>query len=155
MTGQRVAYDTNILVYLEALTRHPDDGAKVRSIRSLHSDLAAKADCIAPSQALGEFYSVLVKASGDREHARSRLHAFIDEFEMIAPDTTSFVDAIELATEHKLQFWDSLILSTAASGGCSLLLSEDMQDGFAWRGVTVVNPFAKKMHKRLARVLEG
>jgi hypothetical protein len=28
-----------------------------------------------------------------------------------------------------------------------------MQDGFAWRGVTVVDPFAAKMHKRLKRVL--
>jgi predicted nucleic acid-binding protein len=153
LTGQRLAYDTNILVYLEALARHLDDKDKIKSIRSLHGDLATKADCVAPSQALGELYFVLVKASGDREHARSRLHAFIDEFEMIAPDTATYLDAIELATEHKLQFWDSLILSTAASSGCSLLLSEDMQDGFAWRGVTVVNPFAKKMHKRLARVL--
>ena len=61
---------------------------------------------------------------------------------------------VDLATEHKLQFWDALILNVAADAGCSLLLSEDMQDGFAWRGVTVVNPFAAKMHKRLARILE-
>jgi predicted nucleic acid-binding protein len=150
---QRIAYDTNILVYLEALARHPDDTAKIALARALHSDLALRVVCVAPQQALGELYSVLVKTSGDREVARTRVLSFVEEFETVAPNIATFIDAMELATEHKLQFWDSLILSTAASGGCSLLLSEDMQDGFAWRGVTVVNPFAAKMHKRLARVL--
>jgi len=28
-----------------------------------------------------------------------------------------------------------------------------MQDGFAWRGVTVANPFAEVMTKKLARIL--
>jgi predicted nucleic acid-binding protein len=153
LTGQRVAYDTNILVYLEALARHPDDTAKIKSARSLHSKLAPQVVCVVAQQALGELYSVIAKATGDRQIARLRVHTFIEEFETVAPDITAFNDAMELATEHKLQFWDALILSTAASGGCSLLLSEDMQDGFAWRGVTVVNPFANKMHKRLARVL--
>ena len=119
----------------------------------MHRDVAVKAICIAPQQVLGELYNVLVKSNGDRESARTRLHAFIEEFETAVADVKTFTDAIELATEHRLQFWDSLILATAASAGCSLLLSEDMQDGFAWRGVTVVNPFAAKMHKRLARVL--
>lgn len=96
---------------------------------------------------------MLVRASRDRDFAREQLLLTLDEFEAIATNTDSFTDAIDLATGHKLQFWDALILSTAASGGCSLLLSEDMQDGFAWGGVTVVNPFAEKMHKRLARVL--
>ena len=153
MSEQRVAYDTNILVYLEAVARHPDDAAKIEAARTLHGELASLCTCVAPQQALGELYSVFAKAKGDREIARQRLNAFIEEFETAVPDTATFMAAVDLATEHKLQFWDSLILATAVSGGCSLLLSEDMQDGFAWRGVTVVNPFAKKMHKRLARVL--
>ncbi|WP_205963481.1 PIN domain-containing protein [Roseicella aquatilis] len=31
---------------------------------------------------------------------------------------------------------------SAAEAECRLLLSEDIQDGFTWRGVTVRNPFA-------------
>jgi predicted nucleic acid-binding protein len=34
------------------------------------------------------------------------------------------------------------MLAAAAQAGCRLLLSEDMQDGFTWRGVTIRNPFA-------------
>jgi hypothetical protein len=35
-----------------------------------------------------------------------------------------------------------------------LALSEDMQDGFSWRGVTVVNPFASKRHPLLDGLLD-
>ncbi len=35
-----------------------------------------------------------------------------------------------------------------------MLLSEDMQDGFVYRGVTVANPFAAALHPLLASVLE-
>ncbi len=155
MTRQRVAYDTNILVYIQGVENHSDDFAKIEAARSLHHKLAANCICVAPQQALGELYSVLVRDTRDREFAREQLLRCFDEFDVAPADSGAFADAIDLATEHKLQLWDALILATAASGGCSLLLSEDMQDGFAWRGVTVVNPFAEKMHKRLARVLDA
>jgi len=51
--------------------------------------------------------------------------------------------ALHLASVHKLRIWDAIILAAAAEADCRLLLSEDMQDGFTWRGVTVVNPFAE------------
>ena len=35
-----------------------------------------------------------------------------------------------------------------------LLLSEDLQDGFTWRGVTVANPFSASPHPLLAGLLE-
>jgi predicted nucleic acid-binding protein len=38
---------------------------------------------------------------------------------------------------------------------CRLLLSEDLQEGFTWRGVTVTNPFAKSRHPLLDALLEG
>ncbi len=155
MTRQRVAYDTNILVYIQGVENHPDDLAKIKAARLLHHKLSEACVCVAPQQALGELYSVLVRDTRNREFAREQLLRCFDEFDVTPADSGAFADAIDLATEHKLQLWDALILATAASGGCSLLLSEDMQDGFAWRGVTVVNPFAAKMHKRLARVLQA
>jgi hypothetical protein len=51
--------------------------------------------------------------------------------------------AADLAADHQLGIWDSVILATASQAGCRLLLSEDMQDGFTWGGVTVVNPFSE------------
>ncbi len=62
---------------------------------------------------------------------------------------------MDLSAEHRLSFWDALIFSVAAEAGCRLLLTEDLQDGFTWRGVTAVNPFAEKRHPLLATALAG
>ena len=62
--------------------------------------------------------------------------------------------ALDLAVDHRLQFWDALIVTVAAEARRRLLLSEDMPDGFLWRGVTVVIPFAEPLHPRLAALLD-
>ncbi len=49
--------------------------------------------------------------------------------------------AIATSRRHQLSLWDSLILQAAIVGGCSRVLSEDMQDGFRLHSVTVENPF--------------
>jgi len=60
-----------------------------------------------------------------------------------------------LATDQALGLWDAVILSAAAQAGCRLLLSEDLQDGFTWGGVTVVKPFASPRHPLLDAVLSA
>jgi predicted nucleic acid-binding protein len=64
------------------------------------------------------------------------------------------LDAIELATAHRLGIWDSVIVAASIAAGCQLLLSEDMQDGFSWSGLTVVNPMMDTVHPLLAVVLD-
>ena len=41
------------------------------------------------------------------------------------------------------------MLSAAGEARCRLLLSEDLQEGFTWGGVTVANPFAATPHPLL------
>jgi predicted nucleic acid-binding protein len=70
-------------------------------------------------------------------------------------DTTDRVltRATDLAADHRLSIWDSVILAAAAEAGCRLLISEDMQPGFTWGGVTIVNPFAATPQSALALLL--
>jgi predicted nucleic acid-binding protein len=63
------------------------------------------------------------------------------------------VNATDLASDHGLTIWDSVVLAASAEAECRLLLSEDLQDGFTWRGVTVTNPFAATLHPILAALL--
>jgi predicted nucleic acid-binding protein len=63
--------------------------------------------------------------------------------------------AADLATDPRLGIWDAVILSVASQAGCRLLLSEDLQDGFTWGGVTVVDPFASPRHALLESQLAG
>ncbi len=47
----------------------------------------------------------------------------------------------EVERRFRLSWWDSLVVAAAQLQGCALLLSEDLQDGAAYGGVTVRNPF--------------
>lgn len=47
----------------------------------------------------------------------------------------------EIERRHRVSWWDSLIVAAARLQGCSLLLSEDLQDGAVIAGVTVRSPF--------------
>ena len=49
-----------------------------------------------------------------------------------------------VAYDHSNQFqvWDAVIMASAAASGARVLFSEDMQDGFLWHDVTILNPFA-------------
>jgi hypothetical protein len=46
------------------------------------------------------------------------------------------------------------MLAVAAENGCGLLLSEDLQDGFSWGGLRVVNPCAAPRFPLLDALLE-
>lgn len=141
----RVALDTNILAYAEGV-----DGAERRdSALGLVRRLPQEATVI-PVQVLGELFNVLVRKAGrSRSDARDALLSWRDTFPVIETSPEIMLTAVDLATDHRFGIWDAVILSAASQAGCRLLLSEDLQEGFTWGGVTVVNPFASPRHALL------
>jgi predicted nucleic acid-binding protein len=106
---------------------------------------------VIPVQVLGELYNILVrKQRRSGTEAAARIEVWRD-FAILA-DTTAAVmaSAVSLATDHRLSIWDAVVIAAASDAGCRVLLSEDMQDGFTWSGVTIVNPFAATPHPLLA-----
>ena len=150
---RRIGLDSNILAYLAGVDHHPSDSVKIDATQNLFDELEGKARLIVPSQALGELFSVFVRVRGSRDDARDWVCRFQEAFEIADCGATAMVAAFDLAVAHKLQLWDALIISAAADVGCTLLLSEDMQNGFSWRGLTIVNPFAEVMNEKLAALL--
>lgn len=49
--------------------------------------------------------------------------------------------ALVTAARWAISYWDAAIVEAAREAGCAILLSEDLQDGFDFAGVRVVNPF--------------
>ncbi len=146
-----VALDTNVLAYAEGL----NDAAKKDTALALLEALPPESTLI-PIQALGELFHVLVrKARRPRAAARAAILRWGDAFPLIESSGDVLLVAADLAHAHKLGIWDAMILSAAADARCRLLLSEDLQDGFTWGGVTVTNPFQPKRHPLLAALLEG
>jgi hypothetical protein len=76
-------------------------------------------------------------------------------YDVVETSATVMVNAADLATDHGLALWDSVVLAASAEADCRLLLSEDRQDGFTWSGVTVTNPFAATLHPLLASLLKS
>lgn len=46
-----------------------------------------------------------------------------------------------LAEDHRLSFYDALIVATAIEAGCGILYSEGMQHGRSIGALSIVNPF--------------
>lgn len=149
----RVALDSNILAYLAGVSRTAEDEGKIDRVRALVKMLVAAASLIAPAQALGELFVVLRRGGAAAEEAREILLAFAEAFGTSASETRTALSAADLVVDHKLQFWDALIITAAADAGCTLMLSEDMQHGFVARGLTIVNPLAEQPHARLVALL--
>lgn len=49
--------------------------------------------------------------------------------------------ALATAARWRISYWDAAIVEAARRGGCPELLSEDLQPGMDFAGVTVRNPF--------------
>lgn len=145
----RVALDTNILVYAEGV----NGAAMQQSALDLIGRLP-QGDVFLSVQVLGELFHVLTrKAVRPRAEALAAIWSWRDTFALLDTTAAVMVAAIDLALRHRLVVWDCVILSAAAESGCRVVLSQDMQDGFAWRGVTVVNPFAAPHHPLLEALL--
>ena len=150
----RVALDTNILAYLAGVSRNAHDDAKIELVRNLIGRLSDEVSLVAPTQTLGELFVVLRRGGASAEEARAILLEFAPAFGSSASENRTVLAAADLVVDHKLQFWDALIVTAAAEAGCALLLSEDMQDGFVTRGLTVINPLGDTLHPKLVGLLE-
>lgn len=145
----KAALDTNVLVYAEGL----NDVAK----RDLALDLLRRmpqASTVIPVQVLGELFNVLLRKAGRKPgDVRAAILGWRDAFQVAPTTADTMVTAMDLATDHRLGIWDAVVLTAASQAGCRVLLSEDMQEGFTWGGVTVVNPFADEKHDLLVTLL--
>ena len=49
--------------------------------------------------------------------------------------------AIETHKEYGITYWDSLIVAAAERADCTRIVSEDLNSGQSYHGITVVDPF--------------
>jgi predicted nucleic acid-binding protein len=111
---------------------------------------------VVPAQVLAELFNVLVRKDKQTTAiARQTVLRWQERFSIVETSGDVIAAAVELSERHHLSIWDSIVVASTAEAGCRLLASEDLQDGLAWRGVTVVNPFATKRNALLTSALEA
>lgn len=109
-----------------------------------------------PVQVLGELFQVLVrKGKRSPTQARDAVASWRNGYLAIPATDATLAAATELAATHLFFIFDAIIIAASADAGCRVLLSEDMHEGFTWRGVTIVNPFAATPHPLLAGLLRS
>jgi len=146
-----VAVDSNILAYAEGVNGSRNKAAALALLRALPPE-----STLVPVQALGELFTVLVRKAGkSRADAAAAVLSWGDAFPLVETSNDVLLAATDLAGAHQLSLWDAVMLSAAADARCRLLLSEDLQDGFTWRGVTVANPFAPRRHPLLEALISA
>ncbi len=144
-----LALDTNVLVYAEG----QGDPERCTRARELLADLPGSA-VVLPVQVLGELHHVLTaKFKRPAASVAQALMSWADAFAVADTTWPALQSALDLASAHGLPTWDALVLAVAAEHRCRVLLSEDFQAGFAWRGVTVVNPFVHPLPALLQDLL--
>jgi predicted nucleic acid-binding protein len=121
----RSFFDTNVLIYTD------DRSASAKQRRAL--DLVAE-------YRRARTVAVTRKLHVDAAIARRKVE-LLAEFDVVIPELTDVLAAIDLHRLHGFSFWDALVLRAAHQAGCSLLFSEDMQDAREIDGVRIINPF--------------
>ncbi len=145
----RLALDTNVLAYAEGV-----NGAARKKATLAILEKLPQGSTFLPVQVLGELFHVLVRKAGrSPERARAAVLGWQDAFSLIETSPAVLLAATDLAAHHRLSIWDAVVLSAASAAGCRLLLSEDLQSGFTWNGVTVINPFAEHRHELLENLM--
>lgn len=145
----RVAPDANILFY-SVDHSEPQKMAIARDILRRGVDR----DMIVPTQAIGEFLNAIRKKRPtifadalDQATEVARLYP------VVPTEPDHILRGAHLFQRYKLQFWDAVMLATAAANDVDVLLSEDMQDGATIGGVAVLNPFDPANRARLDAAL--
>ena len=151
-----VFVDTNVFIYAK------DDSDKEK--RALAQDwlgvLWREVRGRTSIQVLNEYYAALTQKTRFRV---SRDDAWGDVCELLEwkpqeLDVDVLTQARSLEGRFLVNWWDCLIIAAAQVQGCTLLLTEDMQDGQRFDGVIVRNPFkmgvaeARETYEPLPRI---
>lgn len=129
--------DTNVLLYAD----DADAETKQQRAREILADSLRSGTGVISTQVLQEFFAVSTRKMGvDLEVARRKVE-LMGTMDLVQVDLDLILAAIDLSRLHSFSFWDGLIVRAAATAGCQVLLSEDLQHDRVIDGVRIENPF--------------
>jgi predicted nucleic acid-binding protein len=138
----RVFVDTNVLVYARDRTDEEKHARALEWLAVLWQERAGRLSW----QVLQEYY---VTATRKLEPPRGPADAREDVTSLvtwrpIAIDLPTLDAAWVIEDRFSLSWWDALIVAAAQAGGCTHLLSEDLQDGQSFETLRIISPFTHR-----------
>ncbi len=134
MKGDRVFFDTNVLIYAFA-ENDPRTGI---------AEALLAGGGVTGVQALNEFVTVAaLKLAMPWEEVLEALRVLRVLCPSPVPVTVHTHEAaLRIMGQFRYHIYDSLVIAAALEARCQTLFSEDMQDGQTIGGLTIRNPFA-------------
>lgn len=130
--------DTNVFIYAYSKT---EPEKKRRALEILRSEKVRIS-----TQVINEFIWVMYrKFEVPREKLQIIGNRLLNKFELVLISAKTIEKALNIFITYRFSFWDSLIIASALESDCSILYTEDMQDGQIIEGrLKIVNPFGVK-----------
>jgi predicted nucleic acid-binding protein len=131
--------DANVLVY----ARDPGEPLKHERAKDWLGYLWREGLGRTSTQVLSEFYVTVTRKLADPvppEAAWQEVKALL-AWRPHPVDEDLLLRAREIEQRWRLAWWDSTIVAAAQLQGCSVLLTEDLQDGANYGGVMMRSPF--------------
>jgi predicted nucleic acid-binding protein len=138
-----VFVDTNIFVYARDASEPVKRPIAIRRLEDLWREHRGRTS----TQVLSEYY-VTVTRKLERPLDADVAWSHVQDLLTWEPEETTpalLRRAREVERRYATGWWDSMIIAAAQLQDCSVLLSEDFQDGMMFDGVTVRNPFTTKV----------
>ena len=133
----KVFLDTNVLAY----ACDADQPLKREQARDLLNSLSRDVPPCISTQVLQEFFVTATRKMGvEPLQAKRIIHTF-RQMETVLIDPEDISHAIDGSVIWQISFWDALILAAARKARCTVLYSEDLNDGQVYDTIRVVNPF--------------
>lgn len=133
--NERVFVDSNILIY----SYSSSEVKKRNAARAVVSDN----ESFISTQVLQELCNILLKKFGyGQSEAKTAIEENCKNSLLFTNRRETVLRACDIAARYKYSFYDSLIVSAALQCECSILFTEDMQDGQMIEGrLLIKNPF--------------
>ena len=135
------AIDTNVLVY--RLDR--SDARKQAIARKLIRDLALQGETLLPWQVAAEFLRQVTRWRDQGRLTHEQVVRFYfalrGTFSIVTPVEASLERALDLARQHSLSHWDSMLVAACIEAGVDTLYTEDMGAPRKLDALELVNPF--------------
>ena len=131
----RIFVDTNILVYFIS-------DEKEKKLKAKELIFSARNVYIC-SQVIGEFISVCTtKKLLELDKITSLVNNFMQALNFSLVDSVTINKALEIKKISNYSYWDCLIVAAALENNCSILYTEDLQDGETINNsLSIINPF--------------
>jgi len=130
--------DTNILLY--RVSTVPAEAGK----QATAAQILDAGDISVSVQVFQEFYVQATRPSRADALRHDEAIALIESWKRfpVQAITVALLDAALIARDRwQLSYWDAAIIEAARLAHCDVVLSEDLNSGQNFDGVTVVNPF--------------